>query len=192
MVTDNVDLDIEGIAGDGERAIAGAHSTEVLAQVETEYLGKRSALTRAHRTLGGLSPEERKEAGRRLNEVRTGLESQLAERRAVLAEAERGEALRADRLDLTEVIPAQVLSALSRGHLHLVTQARAELEDVFVGMGFARRRGARGGVRLVQLRGVEHPAGPPGPRHVRHACTSTWASPRRCCCAPTPPRSRST
>ena len=38
MVTDNVELDIEGIAGDGERAIAGAHSTEVLAQVETEYL----------------------------------------------------------------------------------------------------------------------------------------------------------
>ena len=28
MVTDNVDLDIDGIAGDGERAIAGAHSTE--------------------------------------------------------------------------------------------------------------------------------------------------------------------
>jgi hypothetical protein len=43
MVTDNVDLDIEGIAGDGERAIAGAHSTEVLAQVEMEFLGKRSA-----------------------------------------------------------------------------------------------------------------------------------------------------
>ena len=91
--------------------------------------------------MGGLSPEERKEAGRRLNEVRTGLESQLAERRAVLAEAERGEALRADRLDLTEVIPAQVLSALSRGHLHLVTQARAALEDVFVGMGFSVAEG---------------------------------------------------
>ncbi len=56
MVTDNVDLDIEGIAGDGERAIAGARLDGRLAQVETEFLGKRSALTRAHRTLGGLSP----------------------------------------------------------------------------------------------------------------------------------------
>ncbi len=73
MVTENVELDIEAIAGDGERAIAGAPSTDALAQVETEYLGKRSALIRAHRTLGGLDPDARKEAGRRINEVQTRL-----------------------------------------------------------------------------------------------------------------------
>ena len=141
MVTENVELNIEGIAGDGERAIAAAPSTEALAQVETEFLGKRSALTRAHRTLGSLSPEARKEAGRRLNEVREGLETLLAARRAEVAEAERAEALRTDRLDLTEVIPDQVVSSQARGHLHLVTQARAELEDVFVGMGFTVAEG---------------------------------------------------
>jgi phenylalanyl-tRNA synthetase alpha chain len=141
MVTDNVELDIEGIAADGERAIAAAVSTDALAEVETELLGKRSVLTRAHRTLGSLSPEERKEAGRRLNEVRTRLEAQLAARRSELAEAERAEAMQADRLDLTEVIPAAVLSSPARGHLHLVSQARAELEDVFVGMGFTVAEG---------------------------------------------------
>ncbi|MGO9854970.1 MAG: phenylalanine--tRNA ligase subunit alpha [Acidimicrobiales bacterium] len=141
MVTDNVDLDIDGIAGDGEGAIAAAPSTEALSQVETELLGKRSALTRAHRTLGGLDPEARKEAGRRLNEVRRRLEDQLAARRSELAEAERAAFLRADRLDLTEVIPDRVLSPPARGHLHLVTQARAELEEVFVGMGFTIAEG---------------------------------------------------
>ncbi len=141
MVTDNVDLDIDGIAGDGEGAIAAAPSTEALSQVETDLLGKRSALTRAHRTLGGLDPEARKEAGRRLNEVRRRLEAQLAARRSELAETERAEALRADRLDLTEVIPGRVLSPPARGHLHLVTQARAELEEVFVGMGFTVAEG---------------------------------------------------
>jgi phenylalanyl-tRNA synthetase alpha chain len=141
MVTDNVDLDIEGIAGDGERAIAAATSTDALAEVESELLGKRSVLTRAHRSLGSLSPEERKEAGRRLNEVRARLEALAAARRAELAEAERGEALRADRLDLTEVIPSSVLSAPARGHLHLVSQARAELEDLFVAMGYTVAEG---------------------------------------------------
>src|SRR5580704_4675488 len=130
MVTENVDLDFDAIAGDGERAIAGAASTEALGQVETEYLGKRSALTRAHRSLGGLDPEARKEAGRQLNEVRARLDSQLGARRAELAETERAASLQADRLELTEVIPAKVLAPLSRGHIHLVTQARAELEDV--------------------------------------------------------------
>ncbi len=141
MVTDNVELDIEGIAGAGERAIADAESTEALAQVETEYLGKRSALTRAHRKLGGLDPDARKEAGQRLNEVRARLEAQLEVRRAELAEGERAASLRADRLDLTEVIPDRVLAPLARGHLHLVTQAQAELEDVFVGMGFTIAEG---------------------------------------------------
>jgi phenylalanyl-tRNA synthetase alpha chain len=141
MVTDNVDLDIEAIAGDGERAIAAAASTDALTEVESELLGKRSVLTRAHRTLGALGPEERKEAGRRLNEVRARLEAQAAARRAELAQAERDEALRADRLDLTEVIPSSVLSPPARGHLHLVTQARAELEDLFVGMGFTVAEG---------------------------------------------------
>jgi phenylalanyl-tRNA synthetase alpha chain len=141
MALDNVDLDIDGIAGDGERAIAGASTTEALSEVETEFLGKRSALTRAHRTLGGLDPEARREAGRRLNEVRARLEGRLAARRAELAESERADALRADRLDLTEVIPGRVLSPPARGHLHLVTQARDELEDLFVGMGFTVAEG---------------------------------------------------
>ncbi len=141
MVTDNVDLDIEGIAGDGERAIAAASSTDALAQVETEFLGKRSALMRARRALGGLDPEARKEAGGRINEVLAALETLLVARRTELAESERAEALRADRLDLTEVIPSQVLSPPARGHLHLVSQAQAELEDVFVGMGFTVAEG---------------------------------------------------
>ncbi len=141
MVTDNMDLDIEGIAGDGERSIAAAPSTEALAEVESEYLGKRSALARAHRSLGGLDPEARKEAGRRINELQTRLKDQLAARRAELAEVERAAALQADRLDLTEVIPSDVRTAPARGHLHLVTQARAELEDVFVGMGFTVAEG---------------------------------------------------
>ena len=54
MATDNVDLDIDGITADGARAIEGAPSTEALGQVDTEFLGKRSPLNRAHRALGGL------------------------------------------------------------------------------------------------------------------------------------------
>jgi phenylalanyl-tRNA synthetase alpha chain len=145
MVTENVDIDIEGIAeriaGQGARAIADAATTDALAAVETELTGKRSALSEARGVLKDLAPEARKEAGRRLQQVRADLEAQLSDRRAELVQGERAEALRADRLDLTEVIPGDVRSAPARGHLHLVTQARAELEDVFVGMGFTVAEG---------------------------------------------------
>ncbi len=139
--TESSEIDPEAIARDGAAEIAAAATTEALAQVETEWLGKRSVLSRANRALGALELEARKEAGRRLQEVRSTLEARLADRRAELARAERAAALTADRLDLTEVIPARVTSSTARGHLHLVSQARDELEDVFVGMGFTVAEG---------------------------------------------------
>src|SRR3984885_3861398 len=129
-------IDPEQITREGEAAIAAAASTDAVAAVDTEWLGKRSVLARAHRSVGALDPEQRKEAGRRLQSVRAALEAQLEARRTELAGAERSAALVSDRLDLTEVIPEQVTSPQARGHLHLVTQARDELEDVFVGMGY--------------------------------------------------------
>jgi phenylalanyl-tRNA synthetase alpha chain len=129
MTEDSPDeLDVKGIATGGAAAIADAATSEALAQVESEYLGKRSVLTQAHRALGRLDPEARKEVGRQLHEVRAELEAQLAARHAQLAEVERAAYLVADRLDLTEVIPANVRAPLS--------QARDELEDLFVGMGY--------------------------------------------------------
>ena len=128
--------DIEAILREGEAAIAAAPSTDDLVQVETELFGKRSALSGAHRALRALEADQRKAAGRRLHEVRGALEAQVADRHDALAATERAELLVADRLDLSEVIPNLVRSPLSRGHLHLVSQARDELEDVFVGMGF--------------------------------------------------------
>ena len=136
MTETNTEVSIEAIVRDGAAAIAAASSTDALAQVSTELFGRGSALAAAQRSLGSLDPGERKEAGRRLYEARATLEAGLADRRAALAAAERAARLVSDRLDLTEVIPDQVRSPLTRGHLHLVSQARDELEDVFVGMGF--------------------------------------------------------
>ncbi len=136
VATDKDEVDIDAVARDAAASIAAAPSSDALTHIETEVLGKRSVLAKAHRALGKLDPESRREVGRQLHEVRTSLEQQLAARRNELAAAERMIALAADRLDLTEVIPDQVRFPLSRGHLHPVTQARDELEDVFVGMGF--------------------------------------------------------
>jgi phenylalanyl-tRNA synthetase alpha chain len=130
------DFNAEVIVKEGAAAIASASSTEALARVETELFGKRSALATAHRSLGALDPDRRREAGRQLHEARAALEELLAARRAELAEAERAALMVSDRLDLTEVIPERVASPLARGHLHLVSRTRDELEDVFVGMGF--------------------------------------------------------
>jgi phenylalanyl-tRNA synthetase alpha chain len=98
---------------------------------EADLLGRRSALADAKAALGALAPAQRRDAGRAVNEARTAIEAAVAARRTVLEAGARAAQLEAERLDLTEVVPSR-----RRGHLHLVTQARDRLEDVFVGMGF--------------------------------------------------------
>jgi phenylalanyl-tRNA synthetase alpha chain len=161
MVTVDGSIEPGEIARNGDSAIAAATSTGDLALVETEWLGKRSVLARAHRSLGSLDPEARKDAGRALQEVRAVLEASLAARRQELADAERAQALIADRLDLTEVIPARVKVPQARGHLHLVTQARDELEDVFVGMGFEVAEGPEAESDWYNFEALNFPPGHP-------------------------------
>jgi phenylalanyl-tRNA synthetase alpha chain len=107
-----------------------------LEAAEAESLGKRSPLAQANAALGALDAENRRTAGRSLNEVRQRLVALAAERRADLEAAERAARLEAERLDLGEVLPGP-----PRGHLNLVSRTRDELEDVFVGMGFAVAEG---------------------------------------------------
>ncbi|MGH9208845.1 MAG: phenylalanine--tRNA ligase subunit alpha, partial [Acidimicrobiales bacterium] len=71
-----------------------------------------------------------------LNETRARMAASLDTKRVELKQRDRKAQLGADRLDLTEV-----LADSSRGHLHLVTQTQAELEDTFVGMGFTVAEG---------------------------------------------------
>ena len=120
-------------------AIRAASTTGALAGALTTVLGKRSPLARAHRDLGALDPESRREAGRQLHDARQRLEALAASRREELVAAERRAMLDADRLDLTEV--TSVTTEIARGHLHLVDQTQRALEDVFVAMGFTVAEG---------------------------------------------------
>ena len=123
--------DLEQHLTDAAAAVAAAGDLGELQQIEGELLGKSSVVTEARRSLGGMEHEERKQSGRRLNEVRAELETLVIERRAVLEAAERAKVLEAERLDLTEFDRGQRL-----GHRHVVTQTWERLEDIFVGMGF--------------------------------------------------------
>ncbi|CAN5783372.1 phenylalanine--tRNA ligase subunit alpha [soil metagenome] len=112
--------------------IAAVRSLDELARVDTATVGKRSQLAELKAQLGSLADlDERRAAGRQLNDAVTALTGALAQRRVELAAAEQAQQVENERLDLTEFVrPAQ------RGKPHLVTQAWERLEDVFVGLGF--------------------------------------------------------
>ena len=132
-------MNFEQLEREAAGALAGAASSDALAEVASSVLGKRSPLARAHRDLGALDPDARREAGKSLHDARKRLERLADERRRALESAERGAMLADDRLDLTETTVVE--SAIERGHLHLVDQTQRELEDVFVAMGFTVAEG---------------------------------------------------
>ena len=112
-------------------AIAEAQSVADLDQAEATALGKSGTLIVIKRELGSIPVEDRKTAGRALNEAKQRIEEALAERRRHLSAIERSAQLQTERLDLSEVVGSN-----QAGHAHIVTQAWEDLEDVFVGMGY--------------------------------------------------------
>jgi phenylalanyl-tRNA synthetase alpha chain len=136
---------IDAVAVQAEARLAAATTSAELKAADTELLGKKSPLAQLNAGLRDLTGEERKRVGQAVNDARARVAGALANKKADLAAADRAQALQADRLDLTEALavppPATAANVGVRGHLHLVTQTRDELEDTFVAMGFSVAEG---------------------------------------------------
>ena len=122
---------IEQLVERARTAIGAAESGVELEQARVAHLGRSASLTLRLREIGSLPPKERGPAGQRLNRERRALEALLAEREAVVREADLDRRLAAERVDIT--LPGD---PVPRGGLHLLTQVRREIEDVFVGLGY--------------------------------------------------------
>jgi len=122
---------------DGARERIGAAATlDELGALGPELVGPRSELATLRQQLRTLDPADRPTVGKAVNAAFEAVKAELDARRAELEAAARRLQLEAERLDLTEVLPGPQM-----GHLHLVTKAIEELEDVFVGMGFTVAEG---------------------------------------------------
>jgi phenylalanyl-tRNA synthetase alpha chain len=118
-------------------SIGAAAALDDIVRLDQDVLGRRGTLTVLKSSLGSLAePEQRRAAGRALNEATQAVTSALDERRRALAATARADRVTAERLDLTEFV-----AATRRGHSHPVTQAWERLEDVFVGLGFTVAEG---------------------------------------------------
>ena len=123
---------IDEIRAEAERAIAAATDTHTLEDVRIEYLGRKAELPNLLRTVAELPASERAATGKAANEARKALEAAIAERERELAAIELEQRLERDRIDITlDGDPAPAI-----GRLHLITQTRREIEDVFIGLGF--------------------------------------------------------
>jgi phenylalanyl-tRNA synthetase alpha chain len=124
--------DLQALREEAESAIASASSAGELEELRVRYLGRKSLLTQTLRGIGELPAEERGPVGKSANAVRVALEELLTQRTEELEGRELDARLAQDRIDVT--LPGHPPSPA--GHLHLVTQTRREMEDIFIGLGF--------------------------------------------------------
>jgi phenylalanyl-tRNA synthetase alpha chain len=120
------DVDPQALEAEAVRAIEAAATTEELDEARVRYLGRKSDLKLALREVRD------RETGRVLNELRERLEEAVAEREAELERIRLEHALEEEVVDVT--LPGR---RYRRGHMHPLTQIRREVEDVFLGLGYA-------------------------------------------------------
>lgn len=110
-----------------------ANTTEAEATVlRDRWVGRKNGLLTAEmKTLGKLSPEDRKAAGAQLNELKSYVESAIETLLDQLAAKREAEQLVKERIDVT--LPGRRIPA---GHLHPITLLRQKIEDIFVSMGY--------------------------------------------------------
>jgi phenylalanyl-tRNA synthetase alpha chain len=149
----------------GEAEIAAAGSAEQLEQLRVRHLGRKAELPQMLRGVAQLEPAERGAVGKAANQARQALESLIEQRSEQLGGAELEAQLLADCVDVTlpGAPPQQI------GRLHLLTQTRRELEDIFLGLGFTVMEGPEIETVHYNFDALNH-----SPTHPARARTDTF------------------
>lgn len=113
------------------QAFAAATNLEELAVARREHLGDDAPISQARRTLGSLPKNERKDAGRLVNQARGEAEKAYASAKTALEEKRNAEVLIAERVDVT--VPT---TRRQVGALHPITTLLETITDIFVSMGY--------------------------------------------------------
>lgn len=116
-------------------ALKAVTDRDALERARVELLGRKGKLSELMRRMGELTDEERKLVGKMANEVKQAVEAAFSSAEGAVSRAEAGAVAQKERIDVTEpgIAPEE-------GHLHPVSQAIAEVTDIFARIGFTRVR----------------------------------------------------
>lgn len=116
--------------------IAAAADLAALEAIRVEALGKTGSISELLKTLGKLSPDERREQGPKINGLRDAVSAAIAARKTALETAELDAKLASERVDLSLPAPPE-----RKGRVHPTMQVLDEMIAVFADMGFSLAEG---------------------------------------------------
>jgi phenylalanyl-tRNA synthetase alpha chain len=119
-------------------ALASADDETALEAVRVAALGKSGSVSALLKTLGGMTPDERKVQGPLINGLKERVTEALAARREALKGLALDARLNTETVDVT--LPVRE-SPAEAGRIHPVSQVIDELTTIFADMGFAVAEG---------------------------------------------------
>jgi phenylalanyl-tRNA synthetase alpha chain len=119
-------------------AVSGAVDEPALEALRISALGKSGSVSALLKTLGAMTPEERKEQGPLINGLKDRVNQALAARRDALKAVALDQRLKTETVDVT--LPLRE-PPTETGRIHPVSQVIDELTAIFADMGFAVAEG---------------------------------------------------
>ncbi len=129
-------MDIDEIRRSFIKEIGEVSTLPALYEVKSRYIGRKGKVNSLFRDLKELSPEQRRERGKLLNELKGWIEEKIREKEKEIREAE---ALRRElegRIDFT--LPGRRIRI---GNIHPLNIVLKEIIDIFSSMGFSLEEG---------------------------------------------------
>ena len=116
---------------DAEKEVNEVTLSEKLQELKIKYLAKKSVLMSLFSKLGSMSPEERKEFGQSLNEVREKISHLIEEKEKELHQLELKKKLEKEEIDIT--LPGRDKLVGGRNPFYVI---KDEITEIFLNMGF--------------------------------------------------------
>ncbi len=137
-------------------SISQASTEKELSEIRVGVLGRKGSLTQLLKRLGTLPEEDRREIGKRANQVKGDLEQKIEETLSQIQERERKEALEKEKIDVT--LPGRSMPV---GKRHPLTQVLDEIIDIFSRLGFEVAEGPEVELDYYNFEALNIPKGHP-------------------------------
>ncbi len=137
-------------------SISQASTEKEVSEIRVGVLGRKGSLTQLLKRLGTLPEEDRREIGKRANQVKGDLEKRVEETLLQIQERERREALEKEKIDVT--LPGRRVPA---GKRHPLTQILDEIIDIFSRLGFEVAEGPEVELDYYNFEALNIPKGHP-------------------------------
>ena len=122
---------LEALAISAKARIEAAVTADELEAVRVEVLGRKGALANISKEMAKMTPERRAAVGKLLNAAKQALEGAFDAKKTAFDGAALTARLESEWVDMT--IPAPAPGA---GSMHPLSRIQAEIEDLFVSLGF--------------------------------------------------------